>query len=64
MLARVKKDDPRFGLMAGDILEITYCDWDPGEKWTVIRRVSDGFDPQCNIYKSEVEILEEPESHE
>lgn len=54
-LLRLKEDDPRFGLKAGDILECKPYWLDPSDKWTVIRRVSDSFDPECNVYRHQVE---------
>lgn len=53
-LVEMKADDERFGLMAGDVLEVEPYWLDPAEKWTVIRRVSDGFDPRCNVYRNQV----------
>lgn len=50
----LKEDDPRFGLKAGDILECQPYWLDPTEKLTVIKRVADGFDPECNVYRSMV----------
>lgn len=47
-------DDPRFGLRAGDILEVEPYWLDPSDKFTVIRRVGDDFDPSCNVYRSQV----------
>jgi hypothetical protein len=53
-IVRLKKDDERFGLKAGDLLEVEPYWLDP-EKFTVVQRLSDGFDPQCNVYSHEVE---------
>ncbi|MGN6128648.1 MAG: hypothetical protein ACTHON_18995 [Humibacter sp.] len=47
-------DDPRMGLMAGDVLLCVPYWLDPGEKLTVVARQSDGFEPACNVYRSEV----------
>lgn len=47
-------DDERFGLHAGDVLVCVPYWLDPGDKLTVLRRESDGFDPSCNVYRSEV----------
>ena len=57
MLVKLKADDERFGMKAGDILEVTPYWLDPSDKLTVIRRVSDGFDPRCNVYRSQVESV-------
>lgn len=53
-LVKLKADDERFGMKAGDILEVEPYWLDPSDKFTVIRRVSDGFDPGCNVYRSQV----------
>jgi len=50
------KDDPDFGLKAGDILECIPYHLDPQEKLTVVQRVSDGYDPECNVYRSSVRL--------
>lgn len=55
VLLRLKEDDPRFGLKKGDVLECVPYWLDPSDKWTVLRRVSDGFDPSCNVYRHQVE---------
>lgn len=54
---RLKEDDPNFGLKAGDILEVHPYILDPSDKFTVVRRIHDGFDPSCNVYRSQVERL-------
>jgi len=53
-LVKVKKDDRRFGLKAGDILKV-HPYWIDPSKYTVVCRVSDGYDPECNVYTYEVE---------
>jgi hypothetical protein len=55
-LYRLKDDDPRMGLTAGDVLECEPYWLDP-DKLTVIRRISDDFDPECNVYRTHVETL-------
>ena len=57
LVVRVKKDDPRMKLKAGDILLVKPYWCDPSSKYTVIRRLSDGFDPSCNVYKYEVDFV-------
>lgn len=53
-LYRLIEDDPRMGLSAGDVLR---CEpyWLDHDKLTVIERVADGFNPECNVYRSQVE---------
>lgn len=53
-LVEMKADDEPFGLRAGDVLRVKPYWLDPSEKWTVIERVRDGFDPRCNVYRSQV----------
>jgi len=52
---RLKEDDPRFGMKKGDILLVHAYTLDPYEKWTVVCRESDFYNPQCNVYKCQVE---------
>lgn len=47
-------DDERFDLRAGDVLECVPYTYDPHDKLTVLRRVSDGMQPSCNVYRSQV----------
>ena len=54
-VVRMKADDPDFKLQKGDLLEVVPYPLDPSDKFTVIRRVADGFDPSCNVYRSQVE---------
>lgn len=53
MLVKLK-EDARFNLKAADILEVEPYWLDPSDKFTVIRRVSDGYEPSCNVYRSQV----------
>lgn len=53
MMVRMREDDKRFKLKKNDLLEVTRYWLDP-QKLTVIQRVSDGYDPQCNVYTSQV----------
>lgn len=54
-VVRLKEDDPNFNLKKGELLEVEpYC-LDPSSKFTVIRRLTDGFDPECNVYRTQVE---------
>lgn len=54
-LVRLKEDDIPFKLKKGDVLRVKTSGWDPYSKYHVICRVSDGYDPKCNVYKSQVE---------
>jgi hypothetical protein len=54
-VVRLLADDPRFGLSEGDELLVRLYPYDA--KVTVIRRISDGFDPECNQYMQAVEYV-------
>lgn len=47
-------DDTMFGLYRGDLLVVKHSEWDPEQKYEVVRRLRDGFDPSCSVYKSQV----------
>lgn len=55
MVFRLKADDPRFKLAAGDELVCENYPFDA--KVTVLYRLSDGFNPECNQYTQDVEFL-------
>lgn len=50
-------DDPRFGITKGDQFEAHPYVMDPTCKWTLVRRLTDGFAPGCNAYRSQVRIV-------
>lgn len=54
-VVRLIEDDTRFGLFAGDELLVHLYPYD--SKVTVICRISDGFDPECNQYMNAVEYV-------
>ena len=54
---RLIEDEPRFGLSAGDVLLCEPYWLDPDTKLTVLARESDGFDPECNVYRCEVKRI-------
>lgn len=51
----LRADDSRFGLAAGDILRCINYPYDT--KVSVLFRESDGFNPECNQYSSDVSFL-------
>ena len=53
---RLHKDDERFGLAEGDVL-VGRPYWLDPDKVTVEYRESDGFDPQCNQYRVDIEWI-------
>jgi hypothetical protein len=52
---RLREDDPRFNLTAGDLLLCTPYPYDG--KQTVLSRLSDGYDPQCNQYNGSLDFV-------
>lgn len=60
-LWRLKDDDEWFGMAKGDVLECKPYWLDPSAKLEVVRRVSDGFDPQCTVYRYQVEPVRDGE---
>lgn len=55
MVYRLKTDDERFKLNAGD--ELVCVNYPLDAKVTVLYRISDGFDPECNQYMADVEFI-------
>lgn len=58
-LFRLREPDPAFGLCGGDLLECVPYLLDP-DKLTVIRRVPDGYDPGCTVYRHQVDAQGRP----
>ena len=58
---RLRNDDPRFGLKAGDMLvcESMHWAWAP-EKIAVKHRLADGYEPECSQYRGDVEYVSGP----
>jgi hypothetical protein len=54
-VVRMIAADPRMGLDAGDELLVQKYRYD--SKVTVLRRISDGYDPECNQYSGAVEFV-------
>ena len=61
MMLKIKilKDIPHLDIKKGEVYEAKAYWLDPSSKYTLIGRVPDGFDPSCNVYRSEVEIVNE-----
>lgn len=55
MVFELLQEDPRFKLSAGDRLLCVKYPYDA--KVTVLRRLSDGFDPECNQYLQSVKFI-------
>ncbi len=50
-------DMEEVGLKKGDRLEVTPHWCYPDDKYTVIRRVPDGYDPKCHVYPKHVRVI-------
>lgn len=61
MVVRMKEHDKRFKLKKGDVLEAHPYQYDHN-KLVVVRRLSDDFDPECTVYRHQVEVLIETRS--
>jgi|GEM_PF-5449471 len=53
MKVKVLETDERLGIKAGEVYEACRYRYDP-EKMTLLRRVPDGYDPECNQYMHEI----------
>lgn len=49
-------NDRRLGLKAGEVYEAALYTLDPG-KVTLLARIPDGYDPQCNQYVKNIKPL-------
>lgn len=57
-LYTVKSDQSEFGLPQGSVVACVYSDWDP-DKYRVCFKLDETMsDPQCNVYRDEVQSLE------
>ena len=56
MIVQLLEDDSRFNIKKGEIFEAQIYHLDP-EKITLLKRLPDGFDPECNQYRGSVKIL-------
>lgn len=54
---KILEDITHVGLKKGEVYEAKSYWLDPSSKYTLIGRVPDGYDPSCNVYRSEVEIV-------
>lgn len=50
MVVEIIADDPRLGLLKGERYRAAPYSLDPGSKVTLLSRVGDGHDPECNQY--------------
>ena len=56
MMVKNLEDNERLGIKAGERDEAKPYWLDPYDKVTLIRRIPDGYEPECNQYRSMVEI--------
>ena len=57
MIVQLLEDDSRFKIKKGEIFKAQVYQLDP-EKITLLKRLPDGFDPECNQYRESVKILD------
>lgn len=57
MKVRIKKSDSRLGVTAGEVYKAGPYWLDPSGKVTLLARIPDGYDPECNQYWHEVEVV-------
>lgn len=57
MKVKILKDDERLGVKAGEVYEAEPYWLDPSEKVSLLSRIPDGYEPECNQYREAVEIL-------
>lgn len=58
MKVKILKTDTRCGIKEGEIYEAEWY-WGGREKVTLVSRVPDGFDPECNEYAHNIEVVKE-----
>ena len=54
MKVKILETSERLGVKAGEIYQAERYQYDPQEKVSLLARESDGYDPGCNQYFSEV----------
>ncbi len=57
MKVKIKKTCESTGVKEGEVYEAIRYHLDPLEKVTLLKRIPDGHDPECNEYLYNVEIL-------
>lgn len=55
-VVQIKRDDLKFGIHKGEYFAAVNYPYD--SKVTLLRRLHDDFDPQCNQYEQDVEFIE------
>lgn len=57
-IVEVNEDDPHLDLAAGERYAANRYWLDPGAKVTLLRRVTDGYEPNCNLYLHQGRFIE------
>lgn len=57
MIVEILKTDPRTGVSKGERYEAKRYWLDPIEKVTLLKRISDGWTPDCNEYIHNVKFI-------
>lgn len=57
-IVEVNEDDPHLDLAAGERYAAIRYWLDPGAKVTLLRRVTDGYEPNCNLYLHQGRFIE------
>ena len=56
-MVRIKRGDDRIGTKKGEVYKAVRYWLDPMGKVTLLERVPDGFNPNCNEYIYNIEIV-------
>lgn len=54
---RIRETDQRFGVVKGELYEAIPYSLDPHCKITLLRRIPDGYEPKCNMYRHSVQLV-------
>lgn len=59
MKVEILETEPEFNLVKGEVYKAIPYWLDPIDKFTLVRRIPDGFNPNCNVYKQQVKVLKD-----
>ena len=57
MIVEILKTDKSLGIKKGERYHAIRYFLDPSEKVTLLGRVPDGYNPNCNQYRSEIKFI-------
>jgi len=60
MKVQIITTDKRLGIKKGEVYNARTYSYDPS-KVTLLSRIPDGYDPSCNQYKADVEVIKKDE---